>query len=72
MIETATGKHYPKAELVVTKSDGTQYYKVTLKDVLILSYHGTGDPDTLTEQISLNFAQIEFEYDDTKTGWDLK
>jgi type VI secretion system secreted protein Hcp len=72
MIETATGKHYPKAEFVVMKSDGTQYYKITLKDVLISSYQTSGGTDLPMEEVSLNFAQIEFEYGATKTGWDIK
>jgi type VI secretion system secreted protein Hcp len=72
MVETATGKHYPKAEFVVMKPDGTQYYKITFKDVLISSYQTGGGSELPMEQVSLNFAQIEFEYGATKAGWDIK
>jgi type VI secretion system secreted protein Hcp len=72
MVESAAGKHFESAELVATKSSGEPYMTIKFKDILISSYQGMSDPDTLTEQVSLNFAQIEFEYGTTKAGWDVK
>lgn len=87
MLACATGQHIKKAVLYVRKAGGEQqdYYTVTLQDCLISSYqsggHASGDPIP-TDQFSLNFAKIEFEYkpqkaDGTtgsavKTGYDLK
>ena len=87
MLACATGQHIKKATLYVRKAGGEQqdYYTVTMTDVLISSYqsgaHGSGDPKP-TDQFSLNFAKIEFEYKPQKsdgslgsaqkTGYDVK
>jgi len=87
MLACATGQHIKKAVLHVRKAGGDQqnYYTVTLSDVLVSSYqsgaHSSGDPIP-TDQFSLNFAKIEFEYKPqkadgslgsaVKTGYDLK
>jgi len=75
----ATGKHIPTAVLTCRKAGGTQmeFVKVTFSDVLISSYNtsGSGGVDVLpTEEISLNFAKVKFEYqeqkaDGTPLGW---
>ncbi|HYE73626.1 MAG TPA: type VI secretion system tube protein Hcp [Blastocatellia bacterium] len=83
----ATGKHIPKAVLTVRKAGGEQqeYLKVTFTDLLVSSYqtggssHGSVVP---TDQISLNYSKIEFEYKEQKpdgtlggaikAGYDLK
>lgn len=87
MLACASGQHIPKAILTARKAGGNQeeFMKVTFSDLLVSSYHtsGSGGADVVpTEQISLNFAKIEFEYkpqkpDGTldgavKTGWSLK
>lgn len=75
----ATGKHIDKVNLVVRKAGGTpvEYIKIELNEVLIssLSTGGSGGEDRLTENISLNFAKIKFEYtpqdDKGKAGTEL-
>jgi type VI secretion system secreted protein Hcp len=87
MLACATGTHIKKAVLVLRKAGGEQqeFYTVTMTDLLVSSYQtgGSAHGDTVPlDQISLNFAKIEFEYkpqDATgklgaaiKTGYDLK
>jgi type VI secretion system secreted protein Hcp len=87
MLACATGQHIKKAVLHVRKAGGEQhdYYTVTLSDCMVSSYqsggHSSGDPIP-TDQFSLNFAKIQFEYKPQKadgtlgaavaTGYDLK
>ncbi len=85
MLSSARGTRFPKATLFVRKAGSAQdtYYKVILSDVMVTSY-GVGGSGTFlpTEQFSLSFTKIEFEYvpsstDDrvsapVKAGWDLK
>jgi len=87
MLACATGQHIKKAELFCRKAGGKQeeFLKVTMTDLLISSYQtgGSGHSDARpTDQVSINFAKIEFEYKEqkpdgtlggsTKAGWDLK
>jgi type VI secretion system secreted protein Hcp len=62
----ATGQHIKKAILYVRKSGGKQedYYTVKLEDVACSSYQSGGSigGHTPTDQFSLNFAKITFEY----------
>lgn len=83
----ASGKHFPKAVLVIRKAGGEQqeYLIYTLTDVGVSSYqegaHASGDPKP-TDQFSLNYAKIEMEYKPqkpdgslgsaVKTGYDVK
>jgi len=60
------GKHVPTALLVVRKA-GTkplEYIKITMSDIIIssVSTGGSGGEDRLTENVSLNFATVKFEY----------
>ena len=87
MLNCATGEHIKKAVLFVRKAgtDQQEYYTVTLSDCLVSSYqsggHEGGDAKP-TDQFSLNFAKIEFEYKPqksdgsleaaVKTGYDVK
>jgi type VI secretion system secreted protein Hcp len=83
----ATGQHIKSAKLVCRKAGKEQqeYLKVTFSDLLVSSYQtgGSGHGDVLpTDQISLNFSKIEFEYAEQaadgslkggiKAGYDLK
>jgi type VI secretion system secreted protein Hcp len=87
MLACASGEHIKKAELVCRKAGKEQqeYLKIVLSDVLVSSYQTGGSAGSSVvpmDQISLNFAKIEFEYkpqkaDGTldaaaKSGWDLK
>ena len=84
----ATGQHIKWAILTCRKG-GTktpqEYLKITFTDLLVSSYQtgGAGQDDVIPEeQISLNFAKIEFDYKEqkrdgtmagsTKAGYDVK
>ena len=63
----ATGQHIKKATLHVRKSGGEpqDFYLIKLEDVLISSYQSGGSEGSNavpTDQFSLNFAKIEFDY----------
>lgn len=86
LLACASGEHLKKAVLVCRKAgkDQQEYLKVTMSDTLVSSYQtgGSGGSVVPVDQISLNFAKIEFEYkpqkaDGTldapvKAGWDAK
>ncbi len=83
----ASGAHYPDALLIVRKSGGDaplEYIKIKLSKVFIsaVSTGGSGGEDRLTENVTLNFAKVEFEYQPQndkgaadgpalKYGWDV-
>lgn len=85
MLAAASGKHFPKATLMVRKSgtDRGDYYTITLSDVVVTAYgnSGTGGAEP-SDQFSLNYAKIEFEYKPMnsagttdapiKAGWNVK
>jgi type VI secretion system secreted protein Hcp len=63
----ATGEHIKFAELHCRKAGGKQeiFLDVKMTDILVSSYQsgGSGGADVIPmEQISLNFAKIDFEY----------
>jgi len=83
----ANGQHIKKAVLTCRKAgkDQQEFLKIEFTDLLVSSYQtgGSGHSDILpTDQISMNFAKIEFTYkmqlpDGTlggpvQAGWDLK
>ena len=88
MLACATGQHIPKAVLTVRKAGGEQqeYMKITMSDLLVSSFQsggsGTGGNIKPTDQISLNYSKIEWEYKEqkpdgtlggtVKAGWDVK
>lgn len=84
MLGSLQGRRIPSATLSVRKAGGGQedYYKITLKDVMISSFAQAGDGNQETDTFSLNFTKIEFDYKaqsaDGSTGnprhwgWDLK
>lgn len=61
------GKHYDKAVLVVRKAgeDPLEYIKITMEGLIVssVSTGGSGGEDRITENVSLNFAKVKFEYD---------
>ena len=59
----ATGQHFPEVTLVARDAKGKDYYVVTLKDVLVSSFHtgGANNDELPTDQISLNYASVEFQ-----------
>lgn len=69
MLLTANGKHFPKLELFVSKPCPAEcvaypYFKLTLEDVLVssVSTGGSGGEDRLTENVSFNFAKVQWCY----------
>ncbi|QYO65264.1 Hcp family type VI secretion system effector [Leptolyngbya sp. 7M] len=87
LLACATGEHIKSAILTCRKAGGKQNEFLVMKmtDLLVSSYQtgGSGHSDIIpTDQISLNFAKIEFEYKEqkvdgsmggaVKAGYDLK
>jgi type VI secretion system secreted protein Hcp len=86
MLKCATGEHIASALLTVRKAGGSQqeYYKIKLTDLLVSNFQNTGSGgDSIPiESLSLNFAKIEFEYNEqdskgglkgvVKSGYDIK
>ncbi len=86
----AGGDHIKKATLYVRKATGhdvgqKEFYTITLEDVLVSSYQSGGTAGSgliPTDQFSLNFTKIKYEYKPQKadgsldapvtTGWDVK
>ncbi|MEP7281923.1 MAG: type VI secretion system tube protein Hcp [Rubrivivax sp.] len=66
LLGCATGEHFTKATLTVRKAGTTQqpYITITMDEVIVssVSTGGSGGEDRLTENISLNFAKVKFEY----------
>jgi type VI secretion system secreted protein Hcp len=66
MLACTTGEHIPTANLVVRKAGTTpvEYIKVTLTECLItaVSTGGSGGEDRLTENVTINFSKVKFEY----------
>lgn len=65
-----SGEHFEQAVLTVRKAGKTplEYVKITMKEVIITSVStgGSGGEDRLTENISLNFAEVKYEYTEQK------
>jgi type VI secretion system secreted protein Hcp len=66
LIALAKGSHIPAAKLLVRKAgEGQQkYLEITMTNVLVTSVStgGSGGEDRLTENVTLNFAEVKFEY----------
>jgi len=66
----ANGDHFTKATLVCRKAGKTplEYIKITMKKVMVTSVStgGSGGEDRLTENVTLNFADVEYEYTEQK------
>jgi type VI secretion system secreted protein Hcp len=83
----ANGEHIAKAVLTCRKAGGgkqEEFLKVTLSELMVTSYQigQQAGVEVPLEQVSLNFARIEYEYKEQKAdgslggsikaGWDLK
>ena len=69
MLYCANGKHIPEACFVVRKVGETplEYFKITMKKCIVTSVNsggesGEGGHDLLTEDFTLNFAEVKVEY----------
>lgn len=72
MMACARGDHIGKATLVVRKASGKaalEYIKIVMENVIVTSVSGggSGGEDRLTENVTLNFAKVELDYDQQTT-----
>lgn len=81
MAACSKGDQYTEAKLTVRKAGGSplEYIILTMKDVIItsLSTGGSGGEDRLTENVTLNFREVHFDYqpqkpDGSKDGGEIK
>jgi type VI secretion system secreted protein Hcp len=76
LLACATGEHIKSALLTCRKAGKEQqeYLKIKMSDCLISSYQtgGSGGDNVIpSDQISLNFAKIEYEYKEQKADGSL-
>lgn len=66
MLACATGEHIPTAQLWCRKAGTTplEYIIITLTESMItaVTTGGSGGEDRLTENVTINFAKVKFEY----------
>lgn len=66
LLSACNGKHYGDALLTIRKAGEhpVEYIKIKLTEVLItsISTGGSGGEDRLTENVTLNFAKVHFDY----------
>src|SRR5437763_4269432 len=86
MYACASGKHIPSGLITVRKAGEKplDYLKIKLTDILVTSVveSGHGGGDMMTENLTLNFAQFNVDYQEQKAdgsgtpagsmGWDTK
>ena len=65
-----SGKHIAEGRLIVRKAGGNpiEYFTITMKEIIISSYStgSAGSEDRQTENVSLNFKEISFQYIEQK------
>jgi type VI secretion system secreted protein Hcp len=67
MLSCASGKHIQEAKITVRRSDPTtpqEFLLIKLQDVMVTGVQSsaTRGPEGLMEQVTLNFAKVDFEY----------
>lgn len=66
----ADGTHFEAGKLIVRKAgkEALEYLVIKMKDILVTSVStgGSGGEDRLTENVTLNFAQVNVEYQTQK------
>ena len=66
MVALAKGSHIPEVKLLVRKAGEGQkrYIEIVMKEVLVTSVStgGSGGEDRLTENVTLNFAEVKYAY----------
>jgi len=67
LLKCCNGAHIPDGLLTVRKAGGddpVEYIKISLEKILVTSVStgGSGGEDRLTENVTLNFAKVKFEY----------
>ncbi|MEY1556976.1 Hcp family type VI secretion system effector [Yoonia sp. R2331] len=68
-----TGRHITEATLVVRKAGDKplEYMTIKINDIIVssVSTGGSGGEDRLTENVTLNFSQVDYKYiEQTDTG----
>ncbi len=68
-----TGRHITEATLVVRKAGDKplEYMTIKISDIIVssVSTGGSGGEDRLTENVTLNFSQVDYKYiEQTDTG----
>ena len=86
-LSIAAGTHFPEALVVITASSGdseVEIFRITMKQVMVtsVSMSANSGADRPTENITLNFSEIEWEYTKigksgsetgkTSAGWNLE
>lgn len=71
MLFCGQGDHYKEASLIVRKAGGKkplEYIKIKMEKVMVTSVStgGSGGEDKLTENVTLNFAKVHYEYSKQK------
>jgi type VI secretion system secreted protein Hcp len=85
MLHCCSGKHIPNGLITVRKAGDKplEYLKFKLKDIMVTSVQLAGHgSDLLTENLTLNFAEFQVEYQEQKPdgsgvaggemGWKIK
>lgn len=68
LLSASNGQHLATADLVVRKAGGKgtpiEYIKIHMEEVMVTSVScgGSGGEDRLTENVTLNFAKVKYEY----------
>jgi type VI secretion system secreted protein Hcp len=70
MNAVATGQFLKTALLNVRGATPVEFLKITMSEVLVtsLSTGGSGGEDRLTQNVTLNFAKVKVEYQQTSAG----
>lgn len=86
MAYCSSGKQFKEGLLTVRKAGGDnplEYLKIKMTEVIVTSYStgGSGGQDLLTENVALNFAEVDVDYTPQKQdgsadatvkyGWDI-
>jgi type VI secretion system secreted protein Hcp len=86
MMACSNGKHYDEATLTVRKAGEkpVEYVIITMTDLIVTSVSsgGSGGEDRLTENVTLNFGAVKYDYQaqgkdgakdggKIKYGWDI-
>ncbi|MDD2759743.1 MAG: type VI secretion system tube protein Hcp [Methylomonas sp.] len=66
MLHLLKGSHIDEIKLIVRKAGGKQenYIEITMTKCILttISTGGSGGEDRLTENVTINFAEVKFEY----------
>lgn len=67
----ATGRHFKGAAVVFVAKKGGPAVRLEMKEVLVtsVSLGGSAGESRLTENVTLNFAEFKYSYDEASTSW---